>query len=88
MDLAIHVVNFRALKKVRWEIPPGVSALVGPNGAGKSTLLWVIDLLRNAYERGLESALDYRGGTWGLRNLASHPDGAIVLALRVGDLLY
>lgn len=88
MDLAIHVTNFRALKKVRWDIPAGVSALVGPNGAGKSTLLWVLDLLRNAYERGLESALDYRGGTWGLRNLASHSDAAIVLALRVDNLFY
>ncbi len=88
MDLAIHVVNFRSLKKVRWDIPPGVSALVGPNGAGKSTLLWVLDLLRNAYERGLESTLDYRGGTWGLRNLASPPDAAIVLALRVDGLFY
>jgi predicted ATPase len=65
-ELTIEVENLRGLRHVRWA-PSGVGALVGPNGAGKTTLLLVLELLRQALERGLPTAVEnVLGGSYDL----------------------
>lgn len=71
--LNLRVQNFRGLRTIDWTIPQGVSALVGPNGSGKSTLLGVLEILQLALKRGMNRALEMRGGLWGLRTLGT-PD--------------
>ncbi|MEK6985089.1 MAG: SMC family ATPase [Candidatus Thermoplasmatota archaeon] len=38
----LEMENFRRARRLRWEVPDGVTAILGPNGAGKSTLLEAI----------------------------------------------
>jgi len=88
MRVTILVENFRALRKVRWEIPRGVSALVGPNGSGKTTLLDIPDLLRHAIERDVSKALNVRGGPGNLRNVLAEKNAPLVLGVSLDDLTW
>lgn len=86
MSVKIRVRNYRVLRHVDWNPPPGVSVLVGPNGSGKTTLLTVLAMLRNAYSRGIPAAIDSQGGAWELRHWEAEPEGSISVALEVDDL--
>ena len=86
MSVKIRVRNYRALRHVDWNPPPGVSVLVGPNGSGKTTLLTVLAMLRNAYLRGIPAAIDSQGGAWELRHWEAEPEEPISVALEVDDL--
>jgi len=83
----LRVQNFAVLRAIDFEIPSGVNVLVGANGSGKSTVLDVIELLRHAYERGLQESLGHHfGGASQIRNYDAPPDADIVLGLDVGDV--
>ncbi len=86
MAVNLRVSNYRVLRHVNWAPPEGVSVLVGPNGSGKTTLLTVLELLRNAYLRGIPAAVDSQGGSWGLRHWESGSDEPVSAALEVDGL--
>ena len=88
MPVNLRVENYRVLRHVDWAPPEGVSVLVGPNGSGKTTLLTVLELLRNAYLRGIPAAIDSQGGSWGLRHWESGPDEPVSAALEVDGLAW
>ncbi|MCC6555699.1 MAG: hypothetical protein IT372_22280 [Polyangiaceae bacterium] len=86
MRLTIRVESYRALRRVRWTLPRGVSALVGPNGSGKTTLLDVPELLRHALQHEVTTAIDARGGPGNLRNVHADRSAAVVLGVEIDDL--
>jgi len=45
-DISVNFKKVKALRRVSYELKPGITALLGPNGAGKSTLMNVICTLR------------------------------------------
>ncbi len=85
MSVKIRVRNYRALRHVDWNPPPGVSVLVGPNGSGKSTLLTILSMLRIAYLKGIPAAINSQGGAWELRHWESESEEPISVALEVVD---
>jgi predicted ATPase len=88
MRITLVVENYRALRRVRWTLPRGVSALVGPNGSGKSTLLDVPDLLRHVLEHDVRKAIDDRGGPGTLRNLRVDRNATVAIGIEVDTLLW
>jgi predicted ATPase len=58
MSIRLRVENYRALRKIDWELPRGVCALVGPNGSGKTTLLEVPEVLRDIFANGVWQGLE------------------------------
>jgi predicted ATPase len=71
MALRVTVENYRCIARADWTLEPGVSLFVGPNGSGKTTLLEVPSLLRDAIEKGIQSAVDEHGGAGTIVNLRS-----------------
>jgi predicted ATPase len=77
MSVRLRVENYRVLRKIDWDLPKGVCALVGPNGSGKTTLLDVPVLLRDLVHDTFENAFKRHGTYEGLGNLHA-PSGAVV----------
>jgi predicted ATPase len=86
MRVTLVAENYRALRRVRWALPRGVSALVGPNGSGKTTLLDFPELLRHALEHDARRAIDDRGGPGTLRDMTSDPGSRVVLGVELDQL--
>jgi len=85
--LTVHASNFRALRRFRWSLEPGVSLLTGANGSGKTTVLDVLRTLRAAYERGLPDAVStILGGSHNLRNRSAGPEESVELGVDVDEL--
>ncbi|MDT0442866.1 AAA family ATPase [Streptomyces johnsoniae] len=57
----LTVRNFRTLTDTKLPLGP-LTVMVGPNAAGKSNVLQAIEFLRDVSGRGIERALDARGG--------------------------
>jgi len=73
------------LRVVDWAIPAGVSVVVGPNRVGKSTLLRLPELIKIAFEDGLNEAIKtVFDGVSHLRNLAMPASTPISLGLLWG----
>ncbi len=83
MGFCLNIMNYRKIRSVDFN-PDGVCLLVGPNGSGKSTLLSAIELLRNTFERGFDTAINLAGGHW-ISNLAL-PDDPTILKIETSDL--
>ena len=73
MSVRLRVENYRVLRKIDWELPAGVCALVGPNGSGKTTLLEVPEILRDIFANGVWKGLEEHGSRETLRNLQADP---------------
>lgn len=86
MTISLAVDHYRALRRVRWDLPRGVSVLVGPNGAGKSTLLDIPSFLYGCAQFGVQQAVDHRGGPGEMRHLDAPPDELVKVGLRVDDV--
>jgi predicted ATPase len=84
MGFTLEVDNYRALRMVRWS-PSGVCAITGPNGSGKTTLLSALELMRHYLERGVQGAVDFSGGTAGLRTQGAAATEPIRLQLSQGN---
>ena len=84
MTITLEARNFRGLRQLYWS-PSGVCALVGPNGSGKTTALILFEFLQHAFHRGLLAAVDFSGGSWGLRHLHAPLDEPLSLGFAVGD---
>jgi predicted ATPase len=85
MSVRLQVENYRVLRKIDWELPKGVCALVGPNGSGKTTLLDVPVLLRDLLHYTYEGAFTRHGMYEGLLNLHA-PLGATITLGVAGSL--
>jgi predicted ATPase len=83
VSLKLFAESYRALKRVDWEIPPGVCVLVGPNGSGKTTLLDLPELLRHAIERGMQRAIEHHGGPAWIRHRGADPIAPLVVGCEV-----
>ncbi|OQX24937.1 MAG: hypothetical protein BWK80_18270 [Desulfobacteraceae bacterium IS3] len=83
MGFHLNIMNYRKIRSVDFN-PDGVCLLVGPNGSGKSTLLSAIELLRNTFERGFDTAINLAGGTW-ISNL-DLPDRPTIFKIETSDL--
>lgn len=70
MSFRIKINNFRVLQNIDFS-PDGVCLIVGPNGCGKTTLLSALELMRNTFERGFGTALNFLGGPAGFPNFFS-----------------
>jgi predicted ATPase len=88
MRVTFAVESYRALRRVRWTLPRGVSALVGPNGSGKTTLLDVPELLRHALTHDVRKAIDDRGGPGTLRSVDADSDAPVVLGAELDALAW
>ncbi len=88
MQITLSVDHYRALRRVRWAIPRGVSALVGPNGSGKTTLLDIPELMRHALQYDVLRALDHRGGPGNLRNAYADRQDRVMLGISLDSLLW
>jgi predicted ATPase len=88
MRVTLVVENYRALRRVRWTLPRGVSALVGPNGSGKTTLLDVPELLRHALQLDVRAAINARGGPGNLRNAHADRDAPVLLGVELDALTW
>lgn len=88
MRVTIVVESYRALRRVRWTLPRGVSALVGPNGSGKTTLLDIPELLRHALQHDVRAAIDARGGPGNLRNARADRNAPVILGVELDDLTW
>lgn len=86
MRVTIVVESYRALRRVRWTLPRGVSALVGPNGSGKTTLLDIPELLRHALQHDVRTAIDERGGPGNLRNAQANRNVPVILGVELDEL--
>ncbi len=86
MQVTLVVENYRALRRVRWTLPRGVSALVGPNGSGKTTLLDVPEFLRHAIEHDVRTAVDERGGPGNLRSFQADRGAPVVVGVELDSL--
>jgi predicted ATPase len=85
MSVTLYAENYRALRKIKWELPKGVCALVGPNGSGKTTLLEVPELLRSVMYDGF-SKLGGNRGFEGLRNLQAAPAASVKLGIDLEEI--
>ncbi|QTA84218.1 AAA family ATPase [Desulfonema magnum] len=85
MGFHLKIMNYRGIRSVDFN-PDGVCLLVGPNGSGKSTLLSVIELLRNAFERGFDMAINMAGGPWGFTNFELSENTSATFILELSDL--
>ncbi len=81
MAVRLEVENYRVLRKIAWELPKGVCALVGPNGCGKTTLLELIEVLRDILANGVGRGLEQHGTSEGFRNFHASGDERVRLAL-------
>jgi predicted ATPase len=88
MRVTIVVENYRALRRVRWTLPRGVSVLVGPNGSGKTTLLDVPELLRHSLQHDVRAAIDARGGPGNLRNAQADGNAPVILGVELDALTW
>lgn len=88
MRVTLVVENYRALRRVRWTLPRGVSAIVGPNGSGKTTLLDIPALLRQALTHDLRRAIDSRGGTGNIRNQQAERDACVLAGVELDELAW
>lgn len=80
MGFRLKINNFRVLQALDFS-PDGVCLIVGPNGCGKTTLLSAIELMRNTFERGFGTALNFIGGPSGFPNFFSPPGTPTTLAI-------
>jgi predicted ATPase len=79
MGIRIIAENYRPLRKIAWDLPKGVCALVGPNGSGKTTLLEVPEVLRDVLANGADPGLSAHGDYRSIRNLhAGHEEDALL----------
>jgi predicted ATPase len=78
--------NYRVLRKVEWDLPKGVCALVGPNGSGKTTLLDVLEVLKESLINGVPSGIIGRSGLEGLRNLYAKNSDKVALGIAFDSL--
>ncbi len=83
MGFHLNIMNYRKIRSADFN-PDRVCLLVGPNGSGKSTLLSAIELLRNTFERGFDTAINLAGGPW-ISNLAL-PDDPTIFEIETSDL--
>jgi predicted ATPase len=83
MGFHLKIMNYRKIRSADFN-PDGVCLLVGPNGSGKSTLLSAIELLRNTFERGFDTAINLAGGHW-ISNL-DLPDRPTTFKIGTSDL--
>ncbi|MDF9176679.1 AAA family ATPase, partial [Enterobacter hormaechei] len=44
----LEILNFRAVRQLKWSPSPGLNCLIGPGDTGKSTVLDAIDLALGA----------------------------------------
>jgi predicted ATPase/KaiC/GvpD/RAD55 family RecA-like ATPase len=88
MRVTLVVESYRALRRVRWTLPRGVSALVGPNGSGKTTLLDIPELLRHALQHDVRTAIDERGGPGNLRNAQADRNAPVILGVELDELTW
>lgn len=88
MRVTLIVESYRALRRVRWTLPRGVSALVGPNGSGKTTLLDVPELLRHALTHDARRAIDDRGGPGSLRSAQADRHAPVILGVELDHLTW
>lgn len=79
MGFRLEIDNFRALRRVRCNVPDGVSVIVGPNGSGKTTLLRIPAILRNAYERSWPEALTFLAGGIDVKSWDAAPDDDVAV---------
>jgi predicted ATPase len=79
----LQINNYRVLKSVDLNVD-GVCLIVGPNGCGKTTLLSAIELLRNTFERGFGSALNFLGGPAGFTHFLSPTETSTTFAIETG----
>lgn len=86
MPLTLHLRNFRGLRRVDWELEPGVSLLVGPNGSGKTTLLSALVFLAQVFAGGFSTALRASGAAGALRHFDAEGDEPVCLGLDLGEL--
>ena len=85
MGFHFTIKNYRGIQDIAFN-PEGVCLLVGPNGSGKSTLLSGIELLRNAFEHGFDTALNHSGGPWGFTNFDLPSDTPTLFQIRIADI--
>jgi predicted ATPase len=81
MGLRLLAENYRVLRRIDWELPKGVCALVGPNGSGKTTLLELLEVLRDILANGVSKGLDAHGTLEGFRNLHASSEELVRIAL-------
>jgi predicted ATPase len=86
MGVKILAENYRALRKIEWDLPKGVCALVGPNGSGKTTLLDVPEVLKEALINGVARGVSEHGGIEGLRNLHAQENDKVELGIELDNL--
>ena len=86
MGVRLQVENYRVLRKIDWELPQGVCALVGPNGSGKTTLLDVPVMLGDFLRDGVSNGFDRHGTLDGLRNLEAPKNERMLLTVKEGAL--
>jgi predicted ATPase len=85
MGFHVQITNYQVIQSVDFN-PDGVCLIVGPNGCGKTTLLSAIELLRNTFERGFNSALALSGGTSNLTHFNLSKDTPTKLAIETANL--
>ncbi|TVQ97579.1 MAG: hypothetical protein EA398_14395 [Deltaproteobacteria bacterium] len=82
----LKLLNFRALDHFDCEFG-GVSLLAGANGTGKTSVLKALLFFRNYYLRGPDEALNALRPQ-SLRSFGANGDELVVMALRVGDVVW
>lgn len=82
----LKLLNFRALHHFDCEFG-GVSLLAGSNGTGKTSVLKALLFFRNYYLRGPDDAINALRPQ-SLRSFGANVDELVVMALRVGDLVW
>ena len=63
----LQLKNFKMFREADFVDIPALAVFVGVNGSGKTTLFDAFDFLRDSLQRGVEFALDWRGGFRELR---------------------
>ncbi len=86
--VTLVVESYRALRRVRWTLPRGVSALVGPSGSGKTTLLDVPELLRHTLTHDVRKAIDDRGGPGSLRSAQAERHASILIGVELDQVTW
>ncbi len=86
MGTRIIAENYRPLRKIAWDLPKGVCALVGPNGSGKTTLLEVPEVLRDLLVNGAGFALSHHGDIASVRNLFAEHGHDACLGIDIGSV--
>ncbi|MFO8070611.1 MAG: AAA family ATPase [Polyangia bacterium] len=86
-EFTLIVENLRALRRVRFAPPRGVSVLVGPNGAGKTTLLLSFKFIRASLERSPTEAFNTTfGGTGNLLSSSAKSEEEFSFGIDLEDL--